>query len=382
MSNKVKVRIVGGSIGGLFAAIFLDQQGFDVRVYERSGLDLSGRGAGLSAGQELFDALRQIGFGEVGELCVVSKGQVILDKEGRVAGSHASRGARFSWDVLYGAARSMLSDDQYVNNRHVSHVKNGDRSATLIFDDGSEETADLVIGADGIASVVRKALNPIVHENRFAGYAAWRIFIPEERLPADLKSWSEDLVGFTEPGIQAIGYMVPGPEGQIEPGRRRYSWGWYRPSTKLALTELFTEGARSFEHSLPPGRMSDSRVEQFQREAAIALPPQFASVTRAGFKPWVQGIFDYRPGTIAEKRVVLLGDAAALARPHVGLGTSKAAGDAMALARALSGFASIDDAVLTYGRERLPYGQDLVQSSIEIGTSLRLGTLLADERGS
>jgi 2-polyprenyl-6-methoxyphenol hydroxylase-like FAD-dependent oxidoreductase len=166
--------------------------------------------------------------------------------------------------------------------------------------------------------------------------------------------------------------MIPGAAGDVNPGGRRYSWGWYRGSSKPALADIFTDGGPRSAYSLPPGRMSENRVNQFQEDASIALPPQFAALTRAGSKPWIQGIFDYLPNKIVGHRVVLVGDAAALARPHVGLGTSKAAGDAVALAEALHAHASIAEALCTYERERLPYARGLVQRSIEIGTALRL----------
>ncbi|MFM0484809.1 FAD-dependent monooxygenase [Paraburkholderia strydomiana] len=370
---RTRVRIVGGSIAGLFAAILLDRQGFDVRIYERSGSNLSGRGAGLTGGRELFDAIRSIGCSHVSSLAVVSKRQIILDRQGRVVAEHDAAGARFSWDLLYRTARSKLPEDKYVQNRHVSRVLDGDDTATIVFDDNSTDVADLVIGADGIASVVREAVNPLNHENRYAGYAAWRILLPEADLPNSLQPYREDLVGFSEPGIQSIGYMVPGAAGEVSPGGRRYSWGWYRGSPRGDLGAIFTTASgRQFEYSLPPGGMSEVRVAKFRLEAASNLPPQFAAIASARAEPWVQGIFDYTPRQFVGRRIALVGDAAALARPHVGLGTSKAAGDAVTLADAVQTSSSIAEALQKYEQARLPSAIDLVQRSIEIGISLEL----------
>ncbi|SEJ82074.1 2-polyprenyl-6-methoxyphenol hydroxylase [Sphingobium sp. AP50] len=373
MVRPLRIRIVGGSIAGLFAAILLDRQGMDVRIYERSGADLSGRGAGLTGGRELFDAIHKIGCSNVSRLSVLSDRQVMLDQQGGVVADQPASGSRFSWDLLYRTARAKLSDNQYVQGRHVVRVEHLEDGAAVVFKDGEQERADLVIGADGVASVVRQLVDPDHFANDYAGYAAWRILLPEQQLPQGLSSMRNALVAFSWPGIQSIGYMVPGGAGEIEPGRRRYSWGWYRPASARELTSLFTtaDGHR-FEYSLPPGSMSEERVEEFRRDAAALLPPQFAEITQSEHRPWIQGIFDYLPRRLVAGRVVLLGDAGALARPHVGMGTSKAAGDAVALATALGAAGTIGEALRAFERDRLASAQWLVMRSREIGASLRL----------
>ncbi|OHV14794.1 hypothetical protein BK022_23785 [Methylorubrum extorquens] len=370
---SARVRIVGGSIAGLFAAILLGRQGMDVRIYERSGADLSGRGAGLTGARELVEAIHLIGCDRVSRLSVTSNRQVVLDREGQIVADQPSFGLRFSWDLLYRAARSKLADRQYVQSRRVSRVDDAPDGASIVFEDGGTEDADLVVGADGVASVARKFVDPEHYHNVFAGYAAWRILLPESDLPRSLEPMSEALVAFSQPGLQSIGYMVPGVDGEVGSGRRRYSWGWYRPAGADQLAELFTtaDGHR-FEHSLPPGGMSEERLERFRRDASNVLPPQFAEIAGIGATPWIQGIFDYVPRRLVSRRVVLLGDAAALARPHVGLGTSKAAGDAIALARAFENSATIEEALGVYEATRLFSAQWLVRRSQEIGSALGL----------
>jgi 2-polyprenyl-6-methoxyphenol hydroxylase-like FAD-dependent oxidoreductase len=373
VNKSMRVRIVGGSLGGLFAGILLYRQGVDVRIYERSGADLKGRGAGLTGGPELFDGLRLISCDDVGRIGVASNRQVVLDRKGRIVADRPSGGMRFSWDVLYRAARAKLPDDRYLQSHQVDRVEDGDDGATIRFRDGTAEHADLVIGADGIASVVRRAVEPERHANNYAGYTGWRIFIPEQDLPKVLAPWSEALVAFSEPGSQSIGYMTPGPDGEITLGERRYSWGWYRPTSEDLLSDLYTDvQGNHFDYSLPPDGMSEARRVSFWADVAAALPPQFAALSETGAKPWVQGIYDYMPTRIVGRRLALIGDAAALARPHVGAGTSKAAGDSMALARAIESAETIERALAQYQEERLPLSKLLVQRSREIGASLGL----------
>ncbi|WP_269506450.1 hypothetical protein [Burkholderia sp. IMCC1007] len=79
------------------------------------------------------------------------------------------------------------------------------------------------------------------------------------------------------------------------------------------------------------------------------------------------------PEKYVGRRIALIGDAEALARPHIGLGTSKAAGDAVAaLATALETSSSVDAALVRYEQARLSSARALVQRSIDIGISLAL----------
>lgn len=98
-------------MAGLFAAILLERQGADVMIYEKSGADLSGRGAGLTGGPELFEAIRRIGCTQVSRPSVVSERQVVLDHDGSIMSDQVSAGARFCWDTLYKAARSKLRQE-------------------------------------------------------------------------------------------------------------------------------------------------------------------------------------------------------------------------------------------------------------------------------
>lgn len=78
------------------------------------------------------------------------------------------------------------------------------------------------------------------------------------------------------------------------------------------------------------------------------------------------------PERLAGQRIVLVGDAGALARPHVGAGTSKAAGDAISISRALPRASSIDEALALYTRSRLVTARYLVERSRDIGVALGL----------
>lgn len=255
--KPLRIRIVGGSLAGLFAGVLLQQEGHDVRIYERSVHGLGGRGAGLVPQQDVFQMLRLIGCDEVARIGVVATERIYLDAHGRVAQALAMPQMQVSWDVLYEAVASRLGGHRYALGRQVERVADGEYGATIHFTDGSQEDADLVIGADGLGSVVRSAINPHHHENHYAGYVAWRGLIPETVLPWDARILLDRFAFYVAPGAHALGYLVPGPKGELGKGDRRYNWVWYRKVPPASLASLFTDkagGAAAYRDGCGEGR--------------------------------------------------------------------------------------------------------------------------------
>jgi 2-polyprenyl-6-methoxyphenol hydroxylase-like FAD-dependent oxidoreductase len=157
----------------------------------------------------------------------------------------------------------------------------------------------------------------------------------------------------------------------VEPGRRRFSFLWYRPYGPAQLAELLTDadGVRH-EHQIPPSRVAARHIERMREEAAEYLPPDFAGFLRRVPRPFLQPIYDLSPTRIAFRRTVLAGDAACIARPHVGAGVAKAGMDAVTLARALAECATMDEALRRYEAERMPFARALVEQGRYLGAYL------------
>src|SRR5436853_7625665 len=95
--RKGRAIIVGGSMSGLFAAAFLRQIGWETDVYERSPVELVGRGAGITTHPELLEALEKSGAGTA-ELGVVVDKRITLNRDGEVIGEKPLRQILTSWD--------------------------------------------------------------------------------------------------------------------------------------------------------------------------------------------------------------------------------------------------------------------------------------------
>ncbi len=235
-----KVIVVGGSVGGLFAGLLLQRAGWDVTLYERSASGLAGKGAGLVPQQEVGSILEEIGRLDVLRSGVVARERIFLDRNGNVLQTVQTPQSQISWDLLFEAFRSQFSDTQYKQGYRVLEVSADESSATVRFEDGTSDSADLVVGADGIGSVIRQAVDP-GSAPRYAGYAAFRGLAPESSIPAP----SSDVLFnrftfYNAHRTQVLGYLVAGADGSIDPGHRRYNWVWYRPLTLEQLHYALT----------------------------------------------------------------------------------------------------------------------------------------------
>ena len=369
--ERYRVRIVGGSLGGLFAAALLSKDGHDVKLYERSVHGLAGRGAGLVGQSEIFAILRDIGCEHVGHVGVVAYERIALDRAGQIIFRQATPQMQISWDRLYETFHALIPDKGYSLGREVVSVGQNHESAYLCFADGMRELADLVIGADGLASVVRAAVNTGPSPNSYAGYIAWRGLFAEHLLPAKAANVLLDRFAFFEmQQSHILGYLVTGPHGEATTGNRRYNWVWYRqlPVSDLGRSLTDMQG-RSHAFSLSPGDVPEPARRTLVQDAEQLLPPAFAAAVSAELQPFVQAIFDFETPRMANGRLALLGDAAFVVRPHTAMGVAKAAGDAIALRRLLSS-SSLVAALQSYDIERSKVGTTIAAYGRRLGATL------------
>ncbi|WP_354142520.1 FAD-dependent monooxygenase [Bradyrhizobium sp. NP1] len=368
----MRIAVVGGSLAGLFTATLLAQDGHDVTVYERSVHGLEGRGAGLLGKRETFAILRAAGCEHVARVGVVARERIVFGDMGATVDQTMAPQMQISWDAIYRVFRRHIANGSYLLDRRVEHLREEADQIVVGFADGSEALADVVIGADGIASVARAMVDGPTAANVYAGYVGWRGLLPEHALPGfAADELLERFAYFRMPHSHVIGFLVPGPNGETETGNRRYNWVWYRPAVEpAARDEVLTDlEGRIHPYSLPPGAVPERARERLVDDARRLLPRSFAAAIEATAHPFVQGIFDYETRQMTSRRVALVGDAAFVVRPHTGMGIAKAAADALALRKHLSS-ASLGDALREYRQERVKAGAAIAASGRELSAHL------------
>lgn len=303
---------------------------------------------------------------------VTSVERISLDRRGAIRHREYAEQTQLSWDRLYDGLRDVVPESRYILDSPVSDVRAAD-SAIRFLAGREQRDADLLVGADGAHSRTRRFVAPDAFDPAYVGYAIWRGLIPEDLVPAGAAdTLFRRMTFYTGPGEHALGYLVPGPEGQTRPGTRRYNWVWYRSLSALELSELMTSAGRATEAtSLAPGQTPPAVVAHLMEAADHRLPPQLAAVVGIEQRPFLQGVLDYVAPRLVRDRALLLGDAGAVVRPHTAMGAAKATGDALALTRALH-LSSVDNAIASYQEERLPVANAIARYGVRLGEGLPL----------
>jgi len=358
-------------MSGLLAALMLRRRGWQADVCERVAGELAGRGAGIVAQPTLIAHLQALGL-DTRALGVPIARRQLLDRAGRVALTAHCPQIFTAWERVYRLLRDAFPSAHYHRGRELVSFAQTAGGVLAHFSDGGKAEGDVLIGADGLRSTVRPPCLPAIAP-LYAGYVAWRAMLPEDALPPAIHRDLFDAMTFClPPGEQWLGYPVAGPDNDLRPGRRRYNIVWYRPAkeaTELAFLLTDEHGVRH-ELSIPPPLIRREAIAAMRAAAGQLLAPQCRALVRQIDEPLLQPIYDMASPRLAFGRVALIGDAACVARPHVGAGVSKAADDAAALAAALDDD-DVESALSRYQAQRLPVNNRIIERARHLGAYLQ-----------
>ena len=348
--NKRRALVIGGGLGGPMVGLALRKIGVEVTIFDEreagaaslEGAWLTVAGNGLAAMRILGveAAVRAAGFpSEAVELASGSGallGRVPLGVPGADPPTHTlTRAALHA--VLVDAARA--AGVAFVHRRCLVRIEEGDQ-VTAHFSDGTEASGDLLVGADGIFSAVRRLIDPDAKPPRYNGLGNVGGFTPGADL--DLREGTYRMV-FGKRGF--FGFTVA-PSRNGVPGD---VWWFANPPREEALSRA--------ELARPDAVLREELVQMFADDVGPMVPlirgARGALVaTNQHALPtahrWTRG------------RVVLVGDAAHAASPSSGQGASLAAEDAVELARCLRDCPSIEQAFARFETLRRPRAERIV----------------------
>ncbi len=371
MADRPRAVVVGGSFGGLTAALLLRERGFAVEVFERSSQLLDGRGGGIVLQPDTVRWIRERRADlAVADVSIGSSLLRYLGPDNAVVHEEPAAWRFSSWTTLYRTLLDELGREHYHLGELAVGVDQDPDRAEVRFVSGRRAYADLLVFADGISSVGRRRLLPQVRP-RYSGYVGWRGTVPEARASDETRALLDDALGYAVMERSHICmYPIPGRQGQLDRGHRLLNYVWYRNVAEgPELDELMTDvRGNPMTVSVPAGKVQPRYVEELRELAPQVLPPAAAELVLRTQDPYIQAVVDVAVPRMAFGRVALLGDAAFAARPHAAAGTAKAAADAWALADALTDHDNnVLPALEAWEPARLVLGEDLVRRNAEMG---------------
>src|SRR6266851_5949995 len=335
--HKPRALVIGGSLGGLCAGVCLRAVGWRVSIFERSPGLMDDRGAGIVLQSEVLNLLEGLKLATRADISVESLERQYLNKDGSVASSGDSQQFMTSWSALFNSLRRGFPDDDFHSGFKLVDFTAEEKQVMARFENGREETGNLLVGGDGAWSAVRQQLLPKIAPE-YAGYVAWRGVVAENALSAALRETFLDKFTFFEmPRSHILGYAIPGADGSIRKGKRRLNWVWYwnyREADELPAL-LTDRTGRKRRTSIPPGMVCPEHWQKQMELARALLPPQFRELLEATEHPFAQTIRDLAVPQMVFGRAVLVGEAGYALRPHTAAAAAKAASDGMVLGEAL-----------------------------------------------
>ena len=369
---KPSATIIGGSMAGLFAATALSKKGWDISVHEKVPVPLSGRGAGIATYDELADLVFKA-TNNNNVLGTTAKSRVSLDINGKIINSYDYPQVYTSWQYLFSILREQISNDDYFMGDDCIKIEQNEDKAIAFFENGKKKETDLIIVANGIKSELRTYVDNKAYP-QYAGYVGWRGVVNEEEISKkSLETLSNYFIVVLPYNQQIASYPIAG-EGKnpFKIGERRINWIWYKPVPQKKLKEiLLGKSGQQFEDGIPPNEIREEIVNDLFKEAEEKLPPQLVELVKITKQPLIQPIFDLQSMKMKNGRVVTIGDAAFTARPHVGMGVTKAAMDAFTLSEYLEDSSNLDD-LDKWEHSRLKESQFIVNRSRKLGQYLSI----------
>jgi len=366
--------IMGGSIGGLTAALVLRDDGWKVDVFERSSALLESRGAGIiSHPITLRYATEFAGYG-LDDLSIKPVCCRYVNDQGKVVSEQSCHFRVNSYGTLYRALLNAFGMENLHLGRSIVDFREEGSQVKIFLSDNDIKMADLLVCADGINSTARKLMVPDASPE-YAGYVAWRGTVGKQNLSAETFEALQEAITYH---LMADGHLLAYPiltrDRDTGKAKRLINWLWYvNVSEGDPLDDLLTDRDGVLrDTSLAYNTLQEKHVARLRQNARKKLPPLFAELVLSTQGPFIQAVFDGLIPTMAFGRVCIMGDAAFAARPHCGAGTAKAAEDAWQLGNALAKTNNDVSVALQHWQERqLQCGTQLVARAREIGHRLQ-----------
>lgn len=339
--------VVGGSLSGLMAAIALSHQGIRVKVLEKSKEEARS-GAGL-------------------KIDGYSPNQTKIEEKLKRLASNGKSTVQL-WSSIESRLRNDAIKDPNITlhyNTRVISVDQNEESAWAETEDGQLFEGNILIGADGHRSIVRKKVAPNHPDAEFAGYVVWMASIMENQLPKDK---IPDLKGEQVKIFNSSGGFIFGSVIEVENEERRIGCTWYDNTHTDLLYRLGAVQGKFVHHSIQGSDIPEKDLDIIANQAEVNWPEPWrtASLLAIHSRDFIGvPIKEYVPTKLVNGRLAIVGDAAHVPSPITAGGFNESLKDAVALSECVSGNLLGSNAISAlekYESMRLEKMQEMVES--------------------
>ena len=352
LEDSKQIVVVGAGIAGLTTALCLNHFGINACVYERSN-EVTTAGAGIQLSPNANRVFSHIGlFDEISALSRRCKGVRVFDYKSNSQLAlfdymKFKRDAAFLFchrsdlvSILYAACKKLKIPVHF--DKKLEKIKNGQ----VIFSDGNVYSADIIVGADGLHSNVRKALfdeeTPI-----FTRQIAWRSIVPNSINQDDFSHVT------LAPKRHLVSYPIAdGSQLNLVLIKEQNEWqpdGWKHPEDPKVVKESFKDFSGEASKII-------ASIESVYKWGLFKYPMK---------KKWYNG------------RVILVGDAAHPTLPFLAQGAAMAIEDSFVIASKISKFPKLSFAFNEFQRERLPRVQRIISASEKNARTFHLSNVIS-----
>ncbi len=344
--------VVGASLSGLMTGIALSRAGLKVTILERAGAKPRS-----------------------GAVLQVDSGEIDRTKTAKLLRKVASGGVRSAeaWESIQFRLRKEAEADPRIDLRYdtrVQTVNQDNDSAWVVTDKDETLYGDILIGADGHRSTVRRHVTPHKPNATFAGYLIWVAIVDENDIPEKHRP-SLNAPKFSMPdgiGDFLLGTILAGADGSHALGDRRLGWAWYDNTQNDLLRRLVCVEGNVVRHSLHAPDIPEQTLIELAEKASVRWPQPWLDATLHSIQTRnLTGtpIAEYVPDNLVKGRIAIVGDAAHLPTPLTASGFNASLQDAATLAKCVAkGIQgnSAAEALLEYESLRLKNARQIVQS--------------------
>ena len=350
MKRISKIAIIGGGIGGMCAAIQLKKQDYDVDLVEINQT-LTPVGAGITLSAATLRAFKEIGIIED----VLQEGGILklvdlYTSEGEHVGQSALQPAIGAEELPAGVGimRTKLAEIlkkkleslgvNIILNNTIKQIEQTNDQVDVIYENGMQQSYDLLIGADGVRSKVRSLVFPEFKGSRFTHQGSWRVVVPRV-LDNCAIFLGKELKAGLNPISSTHSYLYILDHIEKDEFIEQELW----PQLLSNLLSEFKGVVGDIRTQIDNGLITKEHI--VYRPLSVHLMEE----------SWHKG------------RVVLIGDAIHATTPHLASGAGIAVEGAIILSDELSKNQSIEDALNKYQERHFDRAKLVIETSTKLG---------------